>query len=439
MKLPSKGRSVRAKKFPNLLGINHLLNRTLVYTILSISIFGLYLGPLLLLYWLLPGNILLQLVVISGLTLLVGWSFDWARTRVQRFVDRLFYGGWYDYPGVVETVSDALARSLEREEICAVLTQQVPELMQLRSCNLWIGESNATFPSAPPPHERFRFQFQSDVPAQWTVGPHQDGSDLSEADLRILNTLARQAEIALNNVLLVETLRRQLDELQASRQTLTQTQRQLLRSREEERARLSRELHDSPVQTLVSLNIQLGLLLAKASQDSPLRQPLSEMRAEVRELLSELRQICAELRPPLLDSLGLGAALRSLIDEWHQQYKIEAVLDLPADEKLRRLPDEVALNLYRVTQEALGNVARHASAQCVEISLTCEGEQRCMTIYDDGRGFDVPETLHNLPAQDHYGLVGMRERIELIGGTWSLESAPGQGTTVRVRWNNSRS
>jgi len=429
-----------------LFDIDHLLNRTLVYTILSLGIFGLYLGPFLFLYWRLPGSIFLQMVVISGLTLLVGWSFDWARTRVQRFVDRFFYGGWYDYPGVVETVSDALARSLAREEIRTVLTQQVPEMMQLRSGHLWIGESNATFPSVPPPHERFRFKFQSDVPAQWTVGPHQDGSDLSEADLRILNTLARQAEIALNNVLLVETLRRQLDELQASRETLTQTQRQLLRSREEERARLSRELHDSPVQTLVGLNIQLGLLL---SSDSPLpqgermgvraREALGEMRAEVRELLSELRQVCAELRPPMLDSLGLGAALRSQAEEWGQHHRVETGLDLPADEILRQLPDEVALNLYRVTQEALGNVARHARAQRVDISLTWERDQLCMTIRDDGLGFEVPETLHNLPARDHYGLVGMRERIELIGGTWSLESAPGQGTTVRVRWNSTRS
>ncbi len=422
----------------HLFDIDHLLNRTLVYTILSLGIFGLYLGPFLLLYWRLPGNIFLQMVVISGLTLLVGWSFDWARTRVQRFVDRLFYGGWYDYPGVVETVSDALARSLAREEVRAVLTQQVPEMMQLRSGHLWIGESNATFPSVPPPHERFRFKFQSDVPAQWSVGPHQDGSDLSEVDLRILNTLARQAEIALNNVLLVETLRRQLDALQASRETLTQTQRQLLRSREEERARLSRELHDSPVQTLVGLNIQLGLLLAEGDRDSPLRQPLSEMRAEVRELLSELRQVCAELRPPMLDSLGLGAALRSHTEEWGQHHRVETSLDLPADEILRQLPDEVALNLYRVTQEALGNVARHARAQRVDISLTWEGDQLCMIIRDDGRGFEVPETLHNLPTQDHYGLVGMRERIELIGGTWSLESAPGQGTTVRVIWNSTR-
>lgn len=418
----------------NLFGIEHLLNRTLVYTILSLGIFGLYLGPLLFLYRVLPESIFLQMAVISGLTLLVGWSFNWVHPRVERFVDRLFYGGWYDYPGVIETVSDALARSLEREQIHHVLTHQVPELMQLRGGQLWIGEPNATFPSVSPPQERFRFTFQSDVPAQWAVGPHQDGSDLSENDLRILNTLARQAEIALNNVLLVETLRRQLDELQASRETLTQTQRQLLRSREEERARLARDLHDSPIQTLVGMNIQLGLLLTEGDQDSPLRQPLSEMRAEIRELLTSLRQVCAQLRPPMLDSLGLGAALRSHIEEWRQQYGLEATLDLPSDATLRQLPDEVGLNLYRVTQEALINVARHARAQQVEVALTWKNDQLCMSIRDDGRGFTVPDTLHNLPAQDHYGLVGMRERVELIGGIWNLESEPGQGTCVQVIW-----
>lgn len=415
-------------------GIDRLLNRTLVTIVLSLGILGLYLGPFLLLYRFLPGNILLQLIVVSAVTLIVGWSFDWVRRNVQQWVDQVFFGGWYDYPGVVETISDALARCVERDQISYVLTRQVPDLMKLQSGDLWIGESNATFPSTSPVLERFRFKFQSEEPAQWTVGPHLDGDDLSENDRRILNTLARQAEIAINNVLLIETLRHQLDEIQDSRETLAQTQRQLLRTREDERARLARELHDNPIQSLVGMNIQLGLLLNTENFPSALLDSLGEMRAEVRELTSELRKVCSNLRPPMLDALGLGAALRVYIEDWSQEIDIEAKLDFEDDTILRELPEEVALNLYRVAQEALSNVARHAKASQVIIELQCQENQLNLLIKDNGRGFTLPDTFSGLTKQDHFGVVGMRERTYLIGGQWKLESAPGQGTRIEVIW-----
>jgi signal transduction histidine kinase len=418
----------------SLFGIDRLINHTLVYTIMSLGIFVLYMGPYLLLYRYFPSDLFLQLIMVSVLTLWVGWTFDWMRTRVQRWVDSLFFGGWYDYPGVVETISEALARSVEREQISYVLTRQVPELMKLRGGNLWIGEPNATFPSTPLKQERFRFKFQSEVPAQWSVGLHQDGDDLSQTDRRILSTLARQAEIALNNVLLIETLRRQLDEIRASREIATQAQRQLLRSREEERARLARDLHDSPIQTLVGLNIQLGLMLTTEATNPLVMDELNEMRAEVRTLLAELRQVCAELRPPMLDTLGLGAALSALAEDWSEQHEIPIHLNLPPDAALRPISGDVAVNLYRVVQEALTNVIRHAAAENVTISLIWEPPNLKLTVQDDGQGFIIPDTLYPSTVEGHFGLVGMRERVDLIGGQWKLESAPGQGTAVRIFW-----
>jgi signal transduction histidine kinase len=418
----------------NLFGIDRLINRALVYVLLSLGVFTLYLGPYLLLFRILPDDLLLQMVIVSGLTLWVGWTFDWMRTRVQRLVDRFFYGGWYDYPVVVETISDALVRSTERKIIFDVLTHQVPDLMQLSNACLWIGESKATFPAVPPSQARFRFKFQSDVPAQWTVGPHRDGDDLSDMDHRILNTLAHQAEVALDNVLLIEALRHRLDEIQASREALAQTQHRLLRSREDERARLARDLHDSPIQSLVGLNIQLGLLLSSRGLAPALVGTLTEMRAEVRRLSMELRQVCAELRPPMLDTLGLGAALRAYAEEWSGQYNIETRLAFPPDATLRSLPGEVAVNIYRVAQEALTNVGKHAEARLVNICLAWEEGKLKMSILDDGRGFDIAEAVHGSKAQGHFGLAGMQERVDLIGGQWSLKSVPGEGTTVQVTW-----
>jgi signal transduction histidine kinase len=371
-----------------------------------------------------------------GLALLIGISFDWTRRRVQRLVDRFFYGGWYDYPGVVETISDALARCIEREQLTDVLTRQAPALMQLKEGRLWIGSPGES-PShrVDPAQLEWELSFQGERRGLWTVAPRRDGEDFSENDRRILKTIASQAETALGKVLLIETLRRQLTDIR-------QIQRQLLRSREDERARLARDLHDGPLQVLVGMNMQLGMLLstsaplpsAQTNGEQGVREPIQSLRGEVRSLLTELRQVCTELRPPMLDTLGLGAALRALADEWRSQTGLDIHLDLPQDASLRDLSGEVAVNLYRVAQEALSNITRHAAAHQIDLCLAWEKEQLAMTVRDDGKGFTLPDTTDSLTAEGHYGLVGMQERVDLIGGKLSIETAPGQGTLIRVTW-----
>jgi len=526
----------------NLFGIDRLLNHALVYALLSLGILGLYLGSFLMIYRFLPGDWLLEVISAAGLTLLVGLTFEWTRRRIQHRVDRLFYGGWYDYPGVVETVSDILARTLDREQLTTVLTHQIPALMHLRGAHLHIGapdqlpnfpispSPNSSSPTLPlshtptlplshsptlphshsptlppshsptlphshpptpplshPPTLQYPLSFQNQPRGLWTVGPRRDGDDFSAADRRILTTLAREAEIALGNVLLVETLRGQLDEIRASQTSLAQMQRQLLRSREEERARLARDLHDGPIQALVGLNLQLGLALAgdrgqeagdrgqtiedqtktggaahsgiealagsvvrrkqpaKASRPADdlnsyggtaLTEGLTAMRGEVRELLAELRQVCAELRPPMLDTFGLGAALAALAEEWSATSGVAVRLDLPADGSLRALPGEAAVNLYRIVQEALTNVARHAQASAVTIQAAWDDARLQLIVQDDGRGFIVPAALHELASQGHFGLAGMAERAELIGATLTVKSAPGHGTMVCATWDS---
>ena len=294
----------------NLFGIDRFVNRTLVYVSLSVGILIIYLIPYFYIYQFLPDDLFIRLSVIFVLTIWIGWTFDWLRTRTQRLVDKFIYGGWYDFPAVVETISNALAKCVTRDQVNTVLTGQVPNMMRLTDSTLWIRPSNSQIPSLPPLKANFRYKFQTEIQSQWTVGPHTDGDELSETDQRILHTLAKQAEIALNNALTIETLQNQLEEILASREALALTQRQLLRSREEERSRLARDLHDSPIQALVGMNIQMGLLLNSKDISDHLRKNLGEMRSEVRKLSDELRQVCADLRPPMLDTLGLSSAIR---------------------------------------------------------------------------------------------------------------------------------
>ena len=411
----------------NVFGIDRLLNRTIVYAILSFGILLLYLGPFLLVYRFAPNDWLAQVWLAAGLTLLVGLSFEWTRARVQRGVDRFFYGGWYDYPGVVETISGALAHCIERAQWVEVLTRRVPALMLLREGKVSAGETPPVAGELAVP-----LTFQNTIRATWVVGARRDGEEFGAEDHRILTTLARQAETALGNILLVETLREQLAEIRASRETLTQAQHQLLRSREDERARLARDLHDGPIQDLVGLNMQLGLLLADLPNHPDQAGTLQAMRGEVRALLGELRQVCVDLRPPMLDTLGLGAALRAHAEEWSAQTGVAVDLASPPDATLRALPSEVAVNLYRVAQEVLANIARHAHARHVAIRLARDETRLTVTIRDDGCGFDVPANFDELATQGHFGLVGLRERVMLIGGVCVVESAPNAGTTVQI-------
>ncbi|HAE59257.1 MAG TPA: hypothetical protein DCG54_07055 [Anaerolineae bacterium] len=405
--------------------IDRLINRTLVYAVLWMGILLLYLGPSLLAYHFAPGDWLAQMMIAAGLTLLVGMAFERTKNTLQRVADRIFYGGWYDYPGVIERVTRALTGCTTRGQLAEVLTRQVPGLMQLQSAELHFDEN------APPAAARFRLSFQGKTHAHWTLSPHCDRDELTDSDRRILETLACQAEIALGNVLLIETLRTQLDEIRASREALSQAQHRLLRSREEERARLARDLHDGPLQALIGLNLQLGLLQPKVADSAALK----EMRTEVQNLLADLRGVCSELRPPMLDTLGLAAALRSLAEDWSAQSGVAVRLDVPSQAAaLPPLPGDTAVNLYRVAQEALANVARHAGASQVNICLAGKEDGVRMAIEDDGRGFNLPGEIGELTASGHFGLVGLRERINLIGGKLSLDSAPGRGTRIQVEW-----
>jgi len=198
---------------------------------------------------------------------------------------------------------------------------------------------------------------------------------------------------------------------------------------EEERRRLARELHDDTLQSLIALKqrIQLAQL---TPADSPAAGALAELEQLAEETIADLRRFTRALRPIYLEDLGLVAALEMLTREVSQANNLRVEFRRTGSE--RRLSPEVELALYRMAQEALSNVARHAQAVRASLAIAFEPQAVTMTIADDGRGFQVPASPAEFAPQGHFGLLGLHERADLIGARLDLQSAPGQGTQVTI-------
>jgi signal transduction histidine kinase len=225
--------------------------------------------------------------------------------------------------------------------------------------------------------------------------------------------------------------KRLLEESRHMRDQLRLLSRQLLLAQEEERKRISRELHDVILQTLTGINLRLANLKGNASMNTQDRERnITRTQQLVEQSVNIVHDFARALRPTVLDDIGLIPALHTFMKEFKEETGIQ--VSLSAFAGLAQLKGDERIVLYRVAQEALTNVGRHAGASRVEVSIRKRPDAVCMTIHDDGKGLAVES-----PRQDHHnkrlGLLGMRERLEMVGGNFAIESAPGQGTTVTAR------
>jgi PAS domain S-box-containing protein len=213
----------------------------------------------------------------------------------------------------------------------------------------------------------------------------------------------------------LQVLAEQLRELSAHLETV----------REEEKARIAREVHDELGQMLTVLKLETSMCeLAYADLDPGLRDRLNSMKRLIAQLFQLVRDVATALRPPILDA-GIASAIEWQARRFEARTQIPCLVQVP--DNLPRLPDATAIGLFRILQESLTNVMRHAEAHTVELSLTLSDGVLCMRIADDGKGFD----LHaERPAS--FGLVGMRERVLIMGGHLHLDTLPGEGTTLRI-------
>jgi len=211
---------------------------------------------------------------------------------------------------------------------------------------------------------------------------------------------------------------------------LRQLSRQLLSAQEEERKKISRELHDVIAQTLTGINVRLAALKTDSTVSSKeLQSKITSTQQLVEKSVDIVHRFARELRPSVLDDLGLIPALQSFMAGYMKDTGIR--VKLTAFAGIEQADGTTRTVLYRIAQEALTNVARHAQASQADLSIQNPDGGICMEITDNGCGFAV-EGKGSAKKNNRLGLLGMRERVEMIGGTFCVESAPGKGTTIRV-------
>lgn len=267
----------------------------------------------------------------------------------------------------------------------------------------------------------------------------QRSEEVDQLRLRALRSDGSQVPVMASCVMLAEAVSTSPTVQAILRDTSFQEQReQTLRSlvqlitqaQEEERRRIAQELHDDTLQGVTLLLQGLDRLLEQNAVPPDLRPRLERQRELTVNMADSLRRFSRDLRPSMLDDLGLVPALQWLIEDMQARTGLEHSFEVQGEP--RRLDSTVEVTLFRVVQEAIRNVEKHAHATGVKVMLVFESEGVCARIEDDGRGFVPPRDLHLAVAQGKLGLVGLYERASRLDGTLSITSEPGKGTVVEV-------
>jgi len=246
----------------------------------------------------------------------------------------------------------------------------------------------------------------------------------SPQEVELLTAVGHQLGIAIENAQLYQ-------ELQNKEQMRAELLRQVITAQEDERRRVARELHDVTSQALATLAVRLETITARpCANDEEMKVQLEGIKSLLATTSREVHRLIYDLRPSLLDDLGLPAALRSCAHSSLDAAGVEVHLEVVGQE--RRLPPQVEIALFRIVQEAVSNIAGHARAESTYISLEFKDKSVAVHAEDDGIGFNLSQVLSSTGGKEGMGLLGMKERAELLGGTLAIDTTPGGGTRVSV-------
>ena len=421
--------------------IDILIKRTLVYAALTLSVMGLYvlvvvgLGTLIQV----QGNVILSLLA----TALIAVLFQPLRERLQRGVNRLLYGQRDDPYAVLSRLGNRLEATLAPEKVLPTIVDTIAQALKLPYVAIALlpeqeafngtataartaetlaetaSEEPAIVASSGTPSPdplRVPLVYQAEKIGSLLLAARA-GDTFGKADSRLLTDLAQQAGVAVYAVRLTTHLQHLTESLQQARERLVTT-------REEERRRLRRDLHDGLGPTLASLTFKVDAARNLLAQDSARAETLlAEVRQQTQQAITDIRRLVYNLRPPALDEFGLLSALREQAAHYQHQGLAVAVEAPPT---LPPLPAAVEVATYRIAQEALTNVARHAQALHCLLRLAIDAEAVQLTISDDGQGIPAGHRIG-------VGLHTMHERASELGGSCTITPGPSGGTTIQVR------
>jgi signal transduction histidine kinase len=395
--------------------VDPILRRALIYAALTTCVIASYvvvvgyLGAV----FRTRDNLVISLVA----TGIVAVFFQPLRSWLQRSVSRLLYGERDEPYVVLARLGQRLEGTLAPDSVLPAVVETIAAALKLPYVALQLdqdGEHPVAAARGSPTSETLRLPlvYQNEPVGALVLAPRSPGETFTAAERRLLDDLARQAGIAVHAVRLTTELRR--------------ARERLVSAREEERRRLRRDLHDGLGPLLGSLTLKLDVADDLVEPDpAAARALLHGLKEQAQTATADIRRLVHALRPPALDDLGLAAALYEGTQHC-EQAGLRVTVDLP--ERLPPLPAAVEVAAYRIAQEALTNIVRHAAARSCHVRLTLDDSARALQleIGDDGRGLPL------VPRRG-VGLASMRERAEELGGTCEVTSRPEGGTCVRAR------
>jgi signal transduction histidine kinase len=250
-------------------------------------------------------------------------------------------------------------------------------------------------------------------------------------ELELVTAIGNQIGVAIENARLYQKQQEVAEEMRAMQENLHFFVQRVTVAQEDERKRISRELHDDTIQALVVLSRELDDIASNAgeiSEENRLR--LEKLLAQTDDIIKGVRRLSQDLRPAALDRLGLLPGLKWLASDVAGYSGIKTILNVVGTE--RRLPEQTELVLFRITQEALRNVWRHSKATTAEINVEFTEKETKITVNDNGKGFHLPPIISDLARDGKLGLAGMQERARLIDGNLTVTSQPGKGSSITV-------
>jgi signal transduction histidine kinase len=464
----------------HLIPIDRYVNRTISSILTMVLLLGIFLLTAIALVRIVPEEAWLEplalLVIMMGIVLL-GVPL---KRGVESLVEHLFYGRTYDYRSTIQNVSQLMQEQLNDTDFGRVLLRELVTTMQLECACIHLSNGENRFTADGFAYENCRrissekgglihnFQTSDGFSGRREPLPlkvlHQEADDilkfLSEEKLPtcdqakllipvhgsrgsmgfiltgsktgkgeiskdeegVLQIIARLAGIALENINLAsENKQRNLE--------CVHLNHQILRAGETERKRLAWELHDQIIQSLTGAGYGLAELRYKLDQEE--QSGLNTIQENIFEVVNDLRRICTDLRPPLLDTLGLVAAIRSLVRNFSRGSEYRVILEVDGEEEVE-LTEEIEMSIYRILQEILHNAQKYSQARLVQVKLALEPERVFLRVEDDGEGFVIPENLSQFGVKGHFGLMGIKERVEMLDGTLKVISAPKRGSQITI-------